>query len=406
VRVLIAGGGIGGLVLAMSLHERGIGCTILEAAQQVAELGVGINTLPHAIGELAQLGLLDELDRIAIRTRSLTYANRFGQEIWSEPRGLWAGHDTPQFSVHRGRLHAMLWRVAQQRLGADVFRTGYRLLAARQEGAGVTARFQTSEGVVEVAGDALVGADGIHSALRSQLHPDDGGMRWSGIQMWRGALDWPAWRGGDAMLVAGSMGEKLIFYPIAPGLTPQTRLTNWVICVAVAEGGPPPGRQDWSRRGTLEELLPHARRFALPDLDVEALIRATPENFIYPMADRDPLPWWSRGRLTLLGDAAHPMYPVGSNGSAQAILDARCLARCLDEMPPELAFAAYEAERLAATSAIVHSNRQGGPERVLDVVGERAPEGFDRLEDVIAAEELAAIGGRYAQMAGFARPNS
>jgi len=403
MHVLIAGGGVGGLTLALSLHERGIPCTVLEAAAEVRELGVGINTLPHAIKEFAALGLLPALDAVAIRTRELRYLNRFGQEIWVEQRGTWAGHPVPQFSIHRGRLHGVLWRAAQQRLGAAL-RTGCRLAGFAQDAGGVTARFTRPDGKMEeVRGDALVGADGIHSALRSLLHPQDGGIRWQGIQMWRGALDWPAYEGGDTMIVAGDMREKLVLYPIAPGATPGTRLTNWVVCARVGDGSqPPPRREDWSRRGRLEEVLPHIRRFRIPFLDVEALVRATPEFFEYPMCDRDPLPWWTEGRVTLLGDAAHPMYPVGSNGASQAVLDARCLAALLDTLPVPQALAAYEAERLPKTATIVHSNRSGGPERIVDVVSARAPEGFARLEDVITREELAAIAGGYAQMAGFA----
>jgi len=403
MRILIAGGGIGGLTLAMSLHERGLGCTLFEAAAEVRELGVGINTLPHAIRELAALGLLPALDAVAIRTRELRYLNRFGQEIWVEPRGLWAGHDVPQFSIHRGRLHGVLWRAACERLG-DAIRPGHRLTGFTQDGASVTARFTRPDGSqVEERGDALIGADGIHSALRSLLHPQDGGIRWQGIQMWRGALEWPIYEGGDTMIVAGDMQEKLVLYPIALGSAPETRLTNWVVCAKQGDGSqPPPRREDWSRRGKLEEVLPHVQRFRIPFLDVEALVRATLEFFEYPMCDRDPLPWWTQGRVTLLGDAAHPMYPVGSNGASQAVLDARCLAALLAEMPVEQALAAYEAERRPKTAEIVHSNRKGGPERVVDVVSERAPHGFARLEDVIAREELAAIAGGYAQMAGFA----
>lgn len=394
MHVLIAGGGVGGLTLALSLQERGIGCTVLEAAEQVRELGVGINTLPHAIAELAALGLLPALDAAAIRTRELRYLNRFGQEIWREARGIHAGHPAPQFSIHRGRLHGVLWRAVEERVGP--VRTGARVAGFAQDDAGITVML--ADGTA-LRGDALVGADGIHSRVRAILHPADGGIRWNGIQMWRGAVDWPAFEGGDCMVVAGDMQEKLVLYPIGAGATPGTRLTNWVVCVRQGDGSqPPPRREDWSRRGSLEELLPHARRFAMPMIDVEALVRATPEFFEYPMCDRDPLPFWTQGRVTLLGDAAHPMYPVGSNGASQAVLDARCLAALLAEHEAPAALAAYEAERLPKTAEIVRSNRRGGPERIVDVVSERAPDGFTRLEDVIAREELAAIAGGYAQI--------
>ena len=402
MQVLIAGGGVGGLTLALSLQERGIPCTVFEAAEQIRPLGVGINTLPHAIRELAALGLLPALDAVAVRTRELRYLNRFGQQIWVEPRGTWAGHDVPQFSSHRGHLHEVLWHAARERLGAGALVTGARLAGFSQDGTGVTATFADGR---SARGDVLIGADGIHSVLRATLHPDDGGIRWNGIQMWRGAIDWPEFEGGDTMIVAGDMTEKLVLYPIAAGATPGRRLTNWVVCAQIGDPTrPPPRREDWSRPGRLDEVLPHVARFRIPFLDVEALVRATPEFWEYPMCDRDPLPFWTQGRVSLLGDAAHPMYPVGSNGASQAVLDARCLAALLAGGDAVAALAAYEVERLPKTAEIVRSNRKGGPERVVDVVSERAPDGFARIEDVIATEELAAIAGGYARMAGFATP--
>ena len=399
--ILIAGGGIGGLTLALSLHERGIPCILLEAAKEVRQLGVGINTLSNAIRELAALGLLPALDAIAIRTRELRYLNRFGSRIWTEARGLHAGHDTPQLSIHRGRMHGVLWQAALERLGPEAIRPGMRLAGFAQSGQSVTANFADGS---SIRGRALIGADGIHSILRQAMHPEDGGIRWNGIQMWRGAVEWPAYDGGDVMFVAGDMAEKLVFYPIGMGATPGTRLTNWVVCAQIGDATlPPPRREDWSRPGLLAEVLPHVERFRVPGLDVEAMVRATPEFFEYPMCDRDPLPFWTQGRVTLLGDAAHAMYPTGSNGASQAIIDARLLARLLAERPVEEALSAYEAERLPATQDIALSNRRGGPERVVDVVSERAPDGFERLEDVISTEELAAIARGYAQMAGFAR---
>lgn len=399
--ILIAGGGVGGLTLALSLHERGIPCEVFEAAREVRPLGVGINTLPHAIRELSALGLLPALDAVAIRTRELRYLDRFGNRIWTEARGLHAGHEVPQFSIHRGRLQGVLWQAAMERLGPRRLHTGKRIAGFAQDARGVTARFEDGS---TRRGKALVGADGIHSVLRGLLHPEDGGIRWNGIQMWRGAVDWPAYEGGDVMIVAGDMKEKLVLYPIAPGATPGTRLTNWVVCAQIGDATkPPPRREDWSRPGRLEEVLAHVQRFRVPWLDVEALVRATPEFWEYPMCDRDPLPFWTQGRVTLLGDAAHPMYPVGSNGASQAVLDARLLARLSAEMNVPRALAAYEAERLPATREIVLSNRRGGPERVVDVVSARAPQGFAKVEDVIAPEDLAAIARGYAQMAGFAR---
>ncbi|MCA3310221.1 MAG: flavin-dependent oxidoreductase [Roseomonas sp.] len=400
MHVLIAGGGVGGLALALMLHQRGIGCTVLEAAAEVKPLGVGINTLPHAIRELAALDLLPALDSVGIRTRELRYLNRFGQEIWQEPRGVWAGHEVPQFSIHRGHLHQVLWQAAEARLPIGALLRNARLQGFTQDAGGITARLVDGR---SLSGDVLIGADGIHSIIRAALHPDDGGIRWNGIQMWRGAVEWPAFEGGDTMIVAGDMKEKLVLYPISAGASAATRLTNWVVCAQIGDASkPPPRREDWSRPGQLDEVLAHVARFRIPFLDVAALVRATGEFWEYPMCDRDPLPFWTLGRVTLMGDAAHPMYPVGSNGASQAVLDARCLADLLASHAPEAALAAYAAERLPKTAEIVRANRKGGPERVVDEVSARAPDGFARLEDVISREELGAIAGGYAQMAGFA----
>ena len=400
MHVLIAGGGVGGLALALMLHQRGIGCTVLEAAAEVKPLGVGINTLPHAIRELAALDLLPALDGVGIRTRELRYLNRFGQEIWQEPRGIWAGHEVPQFSIHRGHLHQVLWQAAEARLPKDALLRNARLQGVTQNANGITAHLADGR---SLSGDVLIGADGIHSIIRAALHPDDGGIRWNGIQMWRGAVEWPAFEGGDTMIVAGDMKEKLVLYPIGAGASAATRLTNWVVCAQIGDASkPPPRREDWSRPGQLEEVLAHVARFRIPFLDVAALVRATGEFWEYPMCDRDPLPFWTDRRVTLLGDAAHPMYPVGSNGASQAVLDARCLADLLASHAPEAALTAYAAERLPKTAEIVRANRKGGPERVVDEVSARAPDGFARLEDVISRQELVAIAGGYAQMAGFA----
>ena len=404
MRVLIAGGGIGGLALALMLEARGIDCTVFEAAAELRPLGVGINILPHCIRELAALGLLEKLDATGIRTRKLTYMNHLGQTIWEDARGLFAGHDVPQFSIHRGHLHALLWDAAVRRLGAHRVLAGRRLGGFQQNADGVVARFVAADGSsIEASGDALVGADGIHSWLRAHLHPGDGGIRWNGIQMWRGAVDWPEFDGGDAMVIAGDATAKLVLYPIAPGLSPGTRLTNWVIYARVADGTQrPPGREDWSRRAGLDAFRHLAARISLPAIDVGRLIGATSEIFEYPMCDRDPLPWWTQGRVTLLGDAAHPMFPVGSNGASQAILDARSLADALTRLTLSDALAAYEAERIAPTTEIVMSNRQGGPERVIDLVASRAPDGFAGIEEVADQTTLEAVVRGYARLAGFA----
>jgi 2-polyprenyl-6-methoxyphenol hydroxylase-like FAD-dependent oxidoreductase len=402
VKVLIIGGGIGGLTLALMLHARKIDCTIYEASRDMRQLGVGINVLPHAIGELSGLGLLDSLDAIAIRTRELIYANRFGQEIWREPRGLDAGFPVPQFSIHRGRLQAMLRDAVLERLGAPSIRMGHAFSHFDQDEGGITAHFVALP--VIARGDVLIGCDGIHSVLRRLLYPQEQGLKWNGVMMWRGAVEWEPFFDGRSMIIAGGFTNKLVLYPIAPASADGRQLTNWVVTHRMGDGtAPPPRREDWNRAGALDEVLPHAAQFGVRAVDVERLIAATPAFYEYPMADRDPVPRWTFGRATLLGDAAHPMYPVGSNGASQAIIDARILAdRLAGAAHARAALYEFEAERLPKTAEIVRTNRIGGPEGVIDEVERRAPGGFGDLDAVISYEERHRIVRGYAQLAGFA----
>jgi 5-methylphenazine-1-carboxylate 1-monooxygenase len=407
MKVIIAGGGVGGLVTALMLHARGIDCEVFEQADAVRELGVGINTLPHAIKELADLGLLDRLDAVAIRTYELFYTNRFGQEIWREPRGLDAGYDIPQFSIHRGRLQGVIYQAVRARLGESRIHLNCRLGSFTQDDGGVTAYFFDRNGAHRhtARGDVLIGADGIHSVVREKLYSNEGPPSWNGLMLWRGAIDWPAFLTGRSMVVAGGLAAKLVIYPIAEGSRPDKRLTNWAVVGRVGDGStPPPQKQDWSRPGRFEDLMPHVQRFRIPYVDARGLIEASNEFWEYPMCDRDPLPRWSHGRVTLLGDAAHPMYPVGSNGASQAILDARCLAdRLKDAEHPVHALWTYEQTRLPMTAEIVRMNRRGGPEGVIDAVEARAPDGFSNIDDVLSFEQRKAIVRGYASAAGFAR---
>lgn len=407
MKAIIAGGGVGGLTLALMLHQRGLEAEVFEQASEIKELGVGINTLPHAIKELAGLGLLPRLDDVAIRTHELIYMNRFGQEIWREPRGVEAGFDVPQFSIHRGRLQTVIHQAARVRLGESHIHTGCRLGAWTQDESGVTAWFFDRDGrhVKTARGDVLIGADGIHSTVRARLFPGEGPPKWNGIMLWRGAVDWLEFLTGRSMVIAGGMATKLVVYPIAEGFAPGRKLTNWAVAAKISENAAtPPAREDWSRPGRFEDLMPWLKRFSIPMVDAKRMIEATIQFWEYPMCDRDPLPRWSHGRVTLLGDAAHPMYPVGSNGASQAILDARCLADLLvaAEHPVE-ALWRYERERLPATAAIVAMNRRGGPESVIDAVEELAPEGFQDIDKVLSFEDRKAIVRGYAGLAGFTR---
>ena len=406
--IIVIGGGIGGLATALTLHRRGLECRVYEQSPHIRELGVGINTLPHAIRELAELDLLDALDGAGLRTYELIYMNRFGQEVWRELRGMDAGHPVPQFSIHRGALQGVLRDAVADRLGPEAIVTSHRLLGFDRDDEGVTARFADHSGaeLEPVRGVALIGADGIHSTVRAALYPDEGPPRWNGTMLWRGAAEWPAFLTGRSMIIAGGMEAKVVLYPIARGSTDDQRLTNWAVMSRIGEAGTaPPRREDWSRPGRLDELLPHIARFAVSEVDVAMLIRSTPVFFEYPVCDRDPVPRWSFGRVTLLGDAAHAMYPVGSNGASQAILDACALADLLAGIADvSEALASYEHQRLAPTSEIVYSNRSGGPEEVIDAIEALAPDGFDDVEQVLPRAKREAIVRGYAKKAGFAVP--
>lgn len=408
MRVIIAGGGIGGLSLATALAEQGIEALVFERSEAIRELGVGINVLPHAVGHLAAWGLLDGLDAAGIRTVELLYKTARGQEILRQPRGCAAGLEHPQFSIHRGMLLGVIAEGARRRLGAEAIRTGHRLTGFEETGEGVVAVFETAVGTVRIAGDVLVGADGIHSTVCTALVGREEPPRWNGVLMWRGAAWAPPFLTGASMIIAGGMAAKLVLYPIHADPARQGEvLTNWVICAAKgAAGDPLPLDQDWQAPATAEEALAEARGLHVSEIDLEALVRASDAIHVYPMCDREPLERWAApgGRVTLLGDAAHPMYPVGSNGASQAVLDAVSLAAAL-AAEGSAGLATYEAERRSATAEIVRANRKGGPERVIDLVESRAPDGFDDFDAIASRTELEAIVGSYQRITAGADPS-
>ena len=398
--VAVAGAGIGGLVAALSLHQAGIPVRVFEAVRKVEPLGVGINILPHAVRELFALGLEDALLAIGVQTAALAYYSKRGQPIWQEPRGRAAGYDWPQISIHRGRLQQLLHRTAIERLGPGNVVTGHRVESWREEDDHVTCQMlrQADGAQVEVEASLLVGADGIHSAVRKQLYPEEGPPIWNGAVLWRGVTRGVPFLDNRTMIMAGHEFQKFVCYPIAPQGEP---VINWI---AELKFRPDHHwrREDWNRQGELKDFLPRFAAWRFGWLDVPALVEAAKGCFEYPMVDRDPLPRWSFGRVSLLGDAAHAMYPIGSNGASQAIIDARVLAREIrDRGATPHALATYEAERRPATSAIVLANRRNGPEQVMQMVEERAPDGFADVSDVLQAQELEAVASAYKKIAGF-----
>jgi 2-polyprenyl-6-methoxyphenol hydroxylase-like FAD-dependent oxidoreductase len=403
MRAVIAGGGIGGLAAALSLHELGVEVDVYESVREVRPLGVGINLLPHAVRELYELGLERSIAPLGILASQLLYYSKRGQHVWREPRGLGAGYRWPQISIHRGRLHLLLLDVVRERLGEDRVHTGHHLRSFEESGDRVRCRFvdrSTGAALATTEGDFLVGCDGIHSCVRAQLNADEGPARWNGALMWRGVSAGDPFLDGRSMIMAGHSRQKFVAYPIGTAHGGRAEI-NWVAEIHYAQSHPVE-REDWSRPGKVDDFLPSFADWRFGWLDVPDLVRRADAIYVYPMVDRDPLPRWGHGRVTLLGDAAHPMYPIGSNGASQAILDARVLAGCVRSRgDAPAALEAYERVRRPATTAIVLANRQQGPEECMTLAEQRAPGGFERIEDVVSHEELTAISNKYKRLAGF-----
>jgi 2-polyprenyl-6-methoxyphenol hydroxylase-like FAD-dependent oxidoreductase len=401
--VLILGAGIGGLTLALSLHQAGIPCRIFEAVPELKPLGVGINLLPHAMREMDELGLVNALSDVAITTQEAAFFNRYGQLIYREPAGRAAGYDWPQFSIHRGDLQSVLLAAVRGRLGEGAVMTDHRVTRVEQDDAGVTAHFTDAAGnALEPArGAVAIACDGLHSAIRRQFHPHEGAPRYSGINMWRGVTRWKPFLTGATMVRAGWFTPgKMVIYPIRERIDADGRqLINWV---AEIESPQHLTRRDWNRVGRLEDFLPAFADWTFDWLDVAGMLRAAEVIYEFPMVDQDPLPRWTFGRVTLLGDAAHPMVPRGSNGAVQSIIDARFLAGLLmrDGLTPAT-LEAYEASRREATSRIVLMNRTNPPDAILREVRDRSGDKpYARIEDVIGRDELAEIANRYRRISG------
>lgn len=402
--IIIIGGGIGGLTLALMLHERGIPARVYESAPDIQPIGVGISILPHASQELGRLGLIDAMTEVAITTEESCFFNRFGQLVYKEPAGRFAGYEWPQFQIHRGDLQQVLYRAYVARAGTHQVITGHRCIRVEQNGDGAIAHFvdsATQQPLPAQYGAAVIACDGIHSVARQQFFPNEGPPIYSGVNMWRGATAWKPYLSGSTYLRAGWLTcGKMVIYPIRDSIDDRgNQLVNWVAEVQTQNYN----EQDWNKHGQLEDFIGVFADWTFDWLDVAGLIRGTEEILEYPMVDRDPLPRWSHGRITLLGDAAHPMYPRGSNGAGQAILDARALADCLQHSTGiEEALKAYEDQRLEVTGNVVRTNRAAPPDIILREVHERTGDTpFKRIEDVITTAEMAALSDSYKRVAGY-----
>jgi 5-methylphenazine-1-carboxylate 1-monooxygenase len=403
--VIIVGGGIGGLTLGLALHERGIPCRIFESAAEIRAVGVGINLLPHATKELAALGLEPALAGVAIETTDATFFNRFGQLIYQEPLGRAAGYEHPQFSIHRGDLQMVLLEAFRARAGADRLHTNRHCVCVEQDDTGVSVTFSDGPAGANrstARGRVAIACDGINSVIRKQFFPNEGEPRYSGINMWRGVTRWKPILSGASMVRAGWLSHgKMVIYPIRPAGADGLQLVNWVAEIET----PIYRKRDWNRPGSLDDFIGAFADWHFDWLDVPAFIRAADSVLEFPMVDQDPLPRWSFGRVTLLGDAAHPMVPRGSNGAGQAILDVRALTSALVEnSDPVAALASYEQQRLEATTRVVLTNRTNPPDAILREVFQRTHDRpFAAIDDVISRDELVALSEGYKRIAGYSK---
>ncbi|MBT2324340.1 flavin-dependent oxidoreductase [Variovorax paradoxus] len=402
MEVIIVGAGIGGLSAALSLHAAGIPVKVYEAAPRIEAMGLGIHLQPNAVRELTELGLGQALMAISVGIEKLGFYSIHGKQISTEPRGTAAGYRWPQCAVHRGDLQVLLLKAARERIGEQNIVTSHRLIDFEQEEGGVTLHFvnsETRERLAPVKGSILVAADGLHSVVRKHFYPEQG-LRFGGQLMWRTAVPVKAWLGGKTMTMIGHRNQKLVAYPIRA--LPQGQvLGNFIFELGESGDGPP--REEWNRKIDKAKFAQAFADWKFDWLDVPSLIQAADSIFEFPKMDRDPVERWSFGRVTLLGDAAHPMHPVGSQAGSQAVVDGRVLAKHLADHPdrPEFALQEYEAERLPPMRDICLSNRNLSHEIIMDVVYERAPEGFSNIDDVIPAAEIAQRAEAFRTRAGF-----
>ncbi|HEY4373901.1 MAG TPA: flavin-dependent oxidoreductase [Burkholderiales bacterium] len=404
MNVIILGGGIGGLTTALALNAAGIACRVYEAVSEIRPLGVGINLLPHSVRELTDLGLLPKLESMGIRTQEVVYATKRGEIVWREPRGEYAGYRWPQFSVHRGQLQMMLYEAVLERMGKEAVATRCEAVNITQDAGSATVHFKARNGVTPppATGDIVIACDGIHSKIRGLFYPDEGAPKWSRRILWRGTTIGKPFLSGASMVLAGHAWQKWVTYPIR-NLDNGLQVINWIAERTFDEHSMH-APEDWSRPGRLEDFLPAFEDWNFPWMPVPAIVRASDKIFEYPMSDRDAVSSWVFGRVALLGDAAHAMYPIGSNGASQAVLDARHLAYELATRANiDEALAAYDAIRRPVTTKLLEMTRAEGPDAILKEVEERAPDGFDDLDRVVSPAEREAFAARYKNAAGFDR---
>lgn len=400
--VLIAGGGISGLALALSCHQVGIPFQVFEAAAQMRPLGVGINLQPSAVRELWDLDLRDQLAEVGIPLRDYGLYTKRGLHVWTEPRGLDAGYHWPAYSVHRGRLQMMLYETLIRRAGPEAVQTGWRAKGFSTEGDKAVLMLESRTGEAKrVSGSVIIGADGIHSALRAQMQPQEAEPKWSGAILWRGTTLAQPFLSGASMVLIGQPGLRFVAYPIsAPAPDTGLAVINW-ICNLQFDPARKFEKEDYSRKAELDDFLPAFEQLRFDWLDAPALIRGAAEVFEYPMVDRDPLESWTVGRVTLMGDAAHAAYPVGSNGAGAGIMDARKLvAAFLAHGLNQRALLAYQTEMLPVTSKIILTNRSAGPDKILDILEARSGGDYANVEEVITQTEMADHAATYKRIAG------
>ena len=404
--VLIAGGGIGGLTLALTLHQIGVQCTVFEGVRELKPLGVGINLQPNAVRELEDLGITeDEMNRVGIPAREWALVGLNGREIYSEPRGKLAGYNWHQYAVHRGAFHMLLFRTVIERLGPDAVRLDHRVTGYRQEAdGGVTALIETSGGEqIEESGTLLFGADGIHSNVRAQMHPDQPPIHWGGTIMWRGTARGVPIRSGSSFVGLGTSRHRVVIYPISHPDADGLADINW-IAEQTYDTDHDWTRSGWFRPVELSEFAHEFDGFVYDWLDLPALLAKSDVAYENPMIDRDPLPTWVDGAVALIGDAAHPMYPTGSNGASQAVMDARMIGRImLDRGVSREALAVFDEEFCGPIGQVAMRNRGAGPFGLLNMVDERCGGKFENIDDVISPAERSAFMLAYQQAAGFAK---